>query len=286
MDYGRKWSDDHGFDIIKEIAQKITSKHNQEDSMLIVGNRGSGKSWGAITVAYSVAKEVAEIKGGTWEKYFSFENIAIITKEEVIRVIKCRLGQYCVVILDDIGVGWSNRDFATKFNKVMNNIYQTFRTRNVFLIMTVPDKDYIDKLPRNMIHYFCEVDQSHFNDGFIVIKVKKSKKTPHMPHPIYPFVTKHGVRYPRHIVFTGPKSLTDSYELSRRRIEKESADKGLAELEALEMDSETNPATKKTDLLRPGVFALHEQNKYTQKQIGQMMGCSQQLVSEIVTGVK
>ena len=66
MDYGRKWSDDHGFDIVKEIARKITSKHNQEDSMLIVGNRGSGKSWGAITVAYSVAKEVAEIKGGTW----------------------------------------------------------------------------------------------------------------------------------------------------------------------------------------------------------------------------
>lgn len=272
------------FDLCKEIAQKITSKYNQHDTAIIVGDKGSGKSWAAIRIAYEVSVEVAKIKGGKPDDYFTFENIAIITKDEVLRVLKTRMNQYSVVIFDDIGVGWSNRDFATKFNKVMNGIYQTFRTRNVFLIMTVPDPTYIDKLPRLMLHYQMEVVDSYFHKGFVEVKVKESKKIIHMNKNIYPYVTRNGSRYPRHVVLTAPDHLTTPYEIARKKVEKDSADKGLAELEALEMGDEEKVSTKKTDILRPAIFSLHEQDKFTQKQIGQMVGCSQQTVSNIIKG--
>ena len=279
-----KKNEPEDFDLCKEIAQKITSKYNQHDTAIIVGDKGSGKSWAAIRIAYEVSVEVAKIKGGKPDDYFTFENIAIITKDEVLRVLKTRMNQYSVVIFDDIGVGWSNRDFATKFNKVMNGIYQTFRTRNVFLIMTVPDPTYIDKLPRLMLHYQMEVVDSYFHKGFVEVKVKESKKIIQMNKNIYPYITRNGSRYPRHVILTAPDHLTTPYETARKKVEKDSADKGLAELEALEMGDEEKVSTKKSDILRPAIFSLHEQDKFTQKQIGQMVGCSQQTVSNIIKG--
>lgn len=275
-------SDD--YDMCKEIAEKITSKYNQHETMIVVGDKGSGKSWGAQRIAYDVSVEVAKIKGGKPEDYFTLEHIAIITKDEVLRVLKTQLGQYNIVIFDDIGVGWSNRDFATKFNKVMNGIYQTFRTRNVFLIMTVPDQTYIDKLPRLMLHYFVEVVDSYFDKGFIEVKVKESKKLIHMNKNIYPYVSRNRVRYPRHIITTAPEFLTTPYEAARKKVEKDASDKGLAELEAMEMGDEEKVSTKKADILRPGIFALHEQ-ELPQTVIAQKMGCSQDMVSRVIRGV-
>ena len=271
------------FDLCKEIAQKITSKYNQHDTAIIVGDKGSGKSWAAIRIAYEVSVEVAKIKGGKPDDYFTFENIAIITKDEVLRVLKTRMNQYSVVIFDDIGVGWSNRDFATKFNKVMNGIYQTFRTRNVFLIMTVPDPTYIDKLPRLMLHYQMEVVDSYFHKGFVEVKVKESKKIIHMNKNIYPYITRNGSRYPRHVILTAPDHLTTPYETARKKVEKDSADKGLAELEALEMGDEEKVSTKKTDILRPFIFSLHEEG-VSQANIGKKVGCSPSLVGNIIRG--
>lgn len=274
------------FNISREIAQKITSIRNQHETAIVVGDKGKGKSWGAISFAWEVAQWVAKIKGGKPEDYFSFENIAIITKNEVIRVLKFRLGQYYIIILDDIGVGWSNRDFQSKFNKVMNNIFQVFRTRNVFLILTVPDQSYIDKLPRHGSHYLIEVVDSYFDDGFIAVKIKEQKKIIQTGMVIHPFVIRDGVRYPLHLIATAPDFITGPYEIARKAIEKESSDKGIAELEALELDTDAEPKEKNTkaNILRPSIFALFEQDKYTQKEIAQKVGCSQQLVSQVLSG--
>ena len=278
-----KHNEPEDFDLCKEIAQKITSKYNQHDTAIVVGDKGSGKSWAAIRIAYEVSVEVAKIKGGKPEDYFTFENIAIITKDEVLRVLKTRMGQYFIVIFDDIGVGWSNRDFQTKFNKVMNGIYQTFRTRNIFLIMTVPDPSYIDKLPRLMLHYQLEVVDSYFHKGFVEVKVKESKKIIQMNKNIYPYITRNGSRYPRHVIMTAPDHLTEPYEIARKKVEKDSADKGLAELEALEMGDEEKVSNKKTDILRPIIFSLHEDG-VSQANIGKRVGCSGTLVGNIIRG--
>jgi len=271
--------------IAKEIAQKITGKRNQHETAIIVGDKGKGKSWGALSLAYEVSSYVAEIKGGKPSDYFTLDNVAIITKDEVIRVLKNNMKQFNIVIFDDIGVGWSNRDFATKFSKIMNGIFQVFRTKNIFLIMTVPDKSYIDKLPREGVHYFMEVTDSYFDEGFIEVKVKESKKLMQSGDIHYPFVNRDGVRYVRHLIMTAPDRLTTPYEKRRTDIEKISSDRGIAELEQLELDSDGNQelkrAMKKTEMLRPAICAMAEQH-YTQREIGKMVGCSQQLVSQVL----
>lgn len=273
-----------GLDIAKEIAEKITSKNNQHCVMVIVGRKGVGKSWTALRIGWDVSCEVAKIKKKPVEKYFSLDNVAIITKEEVLRVLKTKMSRYATCILDDVGPSWGARDFATKFNKIMNNIFQTFRTKNVFLILTVPDQSYLDKLPREGVDFLVEVVDSYFDKGFVECKIKESKKPVHSSKVMYPFVSRNNIRYVRHLVHTAPEELTGPYEKLRTDIEKIASDKGIAELEAMTLESdnpELKKAQKKRDILRPAILALDEMDKYTQTEIGQLVGCSQQLVSQI-----
>lgn len=272
------------FDVCREIAKKITSKYNQHDSMIFVGSKGSGKSWASLTVAYNTSIEVAKIKGGEPSDYFTLENVAIITKDEVVRVLKYKMNPYNIIVFDDIGTTWNSRDFAKKFNKIMNNIWQTFRTRNCFLIMTVPDQSYIDKLPRESVHYFAEVVRSHFDEGYVETKIKESIKLAQSGKNIFPYIVRDRVKYPRHLIYTPPAFLTTPYEKLREDIEKESSDKGIAEIEAMEDEEGESKVSKRlVDVLRAPIFAFHEAG-FKQKDIAQKVGCSQQTVSLVILG--
>lgn len=282
-------NDPERHNIALEVAQKITGKRNQHETAVVVGAKGAGKSWAALSLAYETSKYIAEIRGGKPEDYFSIKNVAIITKKNVIRVLKEEMKQYSVVIFDDIGVGWSNRDFQSKFNKVMNGIFQIFRTKNIFLIMSVPQKDYIDKLPREGLNYFIEVVESHFDKGFVEVKIKRIKKSAQDGYITHPFLIRNGKKYVRHLIMTAPEYLTTPYEIERKAVEKESSDAGIRDLEALELEHENGPelnkAIKKTDVIRLPALNLHEAG-YSQREIGKMLGCSATLIGNIIHGDK
>ena len=151
--------------IANEIARTITSKYNQHITLLIVGQPGSGKSWAAIDLAYQTAYAVSRIVDGknapfeTWWKYFNLDHMAIVTLDRVTNLLK-HIRQYGIYILDDIGVGYSARDFQKSKNKKMNEIIQTFRTDNTAVIYTVPDRFLIDKVPRSLVDRYMEFEKS------------------------------------------------------------------------------------------------------------------------------
>lgn len=203
------------------ICDKICSGHNQHIILLIEGKTGTGKSNAALYLAYVVSLLMAERLGGRPEDYFKLDNIAVLTGDEVLRVAK-NLKQHNIYILDDVGAeGLSARNWQSDINEVMTKILQTFRTKENLLIMTVPDRDFIDKIGRNILHYKIVMAQHWFNMGITLGKLSTVKKiyTKDSRGNIYPFVRSKGIVYNYLLFKLAPKHIRDPYEAKRKSIE-------------------------------------------------------------------
>ena len=140
------------------IAEKICSPYNQNATMIFVGGTGSGKSLAAISLALAVSELVAEKKGGDPEDYFDLEtNMSVIDVNGFFDVLS-HAKQYSTVIFDDAGIGWNARKFQDVINITLNNITQTFRTLNLFSILTTPHFFFIDKVGRTLTEWYCEME--------------------------------------------------------------------------------------------------------------------------------
>lgn len=212
-----------------KIAKRITSKHNQHITIIMVGNTGTGKSWAAIELAYQTALVVAEIdkgkdvKPGSWREYFNLDHMAIITLERVTELL-ANIRSHGIYILDDIGVGYSNRDWMKEKNKGMNKIIQTFRTDNTCVIYTVPSKGFIDKVPRELVEWYFEFDRSEqmFSEGINACKFLDitTLKRENKQLFIYDLVhsTTGADQFVRHTARQPPDELTTPYEKLRTEI--------------------------------------------------------------------
>jgi len=233
-------------DFCQIIAEKITGGHNQHATLLVWASTGAGKSWAAMAICERVSQYVAEIKGGDPLDYFNIENVAIITQEEVLRLLSTRIDvRYGCVMCDDIGVGWSARDFMDQFNQSMNDIYQTFRTRNNFLCVTLPDPMLIDKVPRELVKYVMKVDASFHDLGYVECKIQEPMKKVQWGKKIYPYLLDlDGHRVVRHMIFRPSQHLIDAYEPRRSQIEKQNTGATIEEMRNLISKDKNKPAPK------------------------------------------
>ena len=144
--------------IADRIANTITSRYNQNVTMIFVGGTGSGKSYAAIRLALEVSKRVAVKKGGDASDYFSVEN-----NTSVINIMKFfdvldHAQKWNTVLLDDAGIGINSRKFMDAINVTINNITQTYRTLNLFTLLTVPEMFFVDKVMRSLTDFYCEME--------------------------------------------------------------------------------------------------------------------------------
>lgn len=258
------------------IAKTITSPHNQYLTMLMVGNPGSGKSWGAMDIAVHTAWYVSRILEGKstpyshWYKYFNLDNMAIITLDNVANVFD-NLKPYNVFILDDIGVGYSARDFNKDKNKIMNKIIQTFRTDNACVIFTVPDKFMIDKVPRSLVERYMEFEKAGgiYSKGVNLFRYMNMTNLKRDGKMIYAYQIAQEMRtryqFVRHKSKRPPDMLTIPYEKLRRQIALELREKEATELHdidaapAMHKNADTDLETKRNLEFRQfnEVQALH-----------------------------
>lgn len=144
--------------IAARIANTITNKYNQNVTMIFVGGTGSGKSYAAIRLALEVSKRVAEVKGGVFSDYFdATKNMSVIDIMKFFDVLD-NAQKWNTVILDDAGIGVNARKFQDTINITVNNITQTYRTLNLFTILTVPEMYFIDKILRSLTDFYCEME--------------------------------------------------------------------------------------------------------------------------------
>jgi len=205
------------FSFSRHIAEIITGPDNQHVSITINGRTGSGKSNAAMRLASNVSRYVAEIKGGKQEDYFNINHVAIITNEEILKVMEVNK-KYAEIIVDDAGVGMGSRNWQKEENKLLNNILMTMRTDNTCLIVTVPSSFMIDKIPRNLSHWFLEMESANFKKGFTTAKIFQVKQQPRSGkiYHMYPII--HGKKITRVAFKRAPDDVIIPYELRRTAI--------------------------------------------------------------------
>ena len=197
------------------FASRITSKHKKDVLMLLVGERGSGKSYTLLYFALRCAEEISKRMGGKPEDYFTFKNVAVIQDETLEEQMR-NLQKFNVYILDDAGVGWDSRAFASTMNRRLNHILQTCRTDNCVLLISVIDPFTIDKVPRTMVRYYAEIAEQLHDYGMNLVKVFRNKRlyregknlTPHLKFG-------HSITVRRWISFAPPEDLADEYDKVR-----------------------------------------------------------------------
>ena len=229
--------------LAKRIAHTITSTQNQHVTLIMVGGTGTGKSWASIDLAYKAAIEVAKIRYGkdvtdtSWQDFFNLDHMAIITLDRVTELLK-NMRSNGIYILDDIGVGYNNRDWMKDKNKKMNQIIQTFRTDNTCVIYTVPSKGLIDKVPRELVEWYFEFDRSEqvFTEGvnsckFLDITTLKREGKQLFMYDLIQDATG-ADQFVRHIASEPPSSLTIPYEKLRLKIAQDLRAENAALIEA------------------------------------------------------
>ena len=219
----KKFDEESTLSFAEVVCDKICSGHNQHIIMMIEGKTGDGKSNAALDLGYNVSLLMADRLGGVPEDYFTIDNIAILTGEEVIRIAKS-IKQHGIYVLDDVGAeGLNARNWQSDINEVMTKILQTFRTKENLLIMTVPDRGFVDKIARNLLHYKVVMAQKWFSRGITLGRLATVRKQYNKDDGknIFPYIRHKGKIYNYTYFGLAPKRLRDEYEDRRHKIEEE-----------------------------------------------------------------
>ncbi|MFA5408457.1 MAG: hypothetical protein WC343_06770 [Bacilli bacterium] len=212
----------HTDHLASRFAHTITGPYKQDIAMLLQGQKGDGKSYASLRVAYNTARQVAEILDGDWRewpKYFSMENVAIISPERASEIIG-NAKPHNIYIFDDIGVGWNSRAFASKENRDKNDIFQINRVSQTVQILSMPNQFLLDKVPRMLCNYMAEMDRKVYGQGISLMKVFKTKTlfrlgnqriTPHL-------VAADGEKIIKYVIHKPPKFLAKQYDQIRKDV--------------------------------------------------------------------
>lgn len=201
------------------FATRACGNYNKDVVFLLVGERGSGKSMSALYIAHKTAVEIAKRKGGTWQDYFSMDNVSIIDPADLLQKLT-HIKKYGVYVLDDAGAGWGARSFMSAQNQLLNRILQTVRTQNAVLIITTIDPAHIDVQVRGMSSFYGEVAECHHNLGYSYLKIFRQDKLNRAKKSIYSHLTFHNddgtsAKIVRWVTRMPPKELVDQYNALR-----------------------------------------------------------------------
>lgn len=140
----KKFSDDP---IIRYIQKRLW-RRNQNWLMAICGATGSGKSFSALRIASEI------------DPNFSVEHVIFFPKD-LMTLLGQPLPKGTAIVYDEAGVSYSAREWQTLSNRLINYVMQTFRERNLALIMTVPDSSFLDVQIRKLFHMIALTQKIH-----------------------------------------------------------------------------------------------------------------------------
>jgi len=203
------------------FARLIVSPFKQSGELLIVGPRGSGKSYGGLGIAYGIACWVAYyLKKGTWMDYFNpEEDLGIISTENIINVLM-RPGKHRVRFGDDLGLAWNSRRFMTGQNISLNSIMEIGRVDRCFSILTIPDGFLIDKVPRSLVPFLGVMEatnpDSFMQHGMVMMKLFRNVRLYREKDRIlHPYPTHLRYKYTFYKIPKPPKELVSFYDKCR-----------------------------------------------------------------------
>jgi hypothetical protein len=193
--------------VLNMIKQRVLTNKNW--MVLIQGETGVGKSYVALRL------------GEIIDKNFSVDNV-VFTPTEFSKLLEAgTLKPGSVIIFDEAGVGMSSKEWATRSNKLISNITQTFRTNRLIVLFTLPSGRYLDSSIRNIFHALIEplgVEPGTTKNAFKLLKIEQNYRQNKTYYPYYRFKdSKTGRFYKYAIIRIGKPTdkLCEAYEKKR-----------------------------------------------------------------------
>ncbi|MDD3645562.1 MAG: zonular occludens toxin domain-containing protein [Bacteroidales bacterium] len=206
-----EWAADR---VAGKMGVKFTPKYDL--ILFIQGRRGSGKSYTALYLAKRLAVAVAKRRGGTWEDFFTIDNVAALEDTERVIELLSNKGKNQIIIVDDCSLAISNRSWNSPSNKNWNALLSVCRTNNWIVIMTAPLKSHVDNQTREMTDFTATIIKSSHALGFNILKILSSEISPSGVEYNHHFsVGKTKVRY--WVSFRPDKDLVAQYDKEREQ---------------------------------------------------------------------
>lgn len=216
------------------IRNRILKK-NKNMILFIVGSTGSGKSYSAMKLAKNI------------DHSFHVGRVCF-TAEEFMKLLKeGNLKKGSVVIWDELGVDYDARKFMSIQNRVIGYILQTFRHRNLCVIMTLPVLKMSDLTGRRLGHGIVETIRIDYDKEQVICKYKHIEvnaltgKTYHK----FPVATENGkTRKVKRVRISMPdKGLIEEYEKIKTEFTRQLAEDIEAKMKSRQAKEEAKKRT-------------------------------------------
>jgi len=150
------------FLVIVEILRLFEKKSNRFD--IYFGSVGSGKSTYAAKLAFQYLKKKIPVLSnfsimGCLQ--FDYKDLGLIDVSN------------CLIIIDEAGIDFDNRNFKDNFTKSMVRFFKTHRHYNVDIVIFSQDWEDMDKKLRKLATKLYEIKKSYFPFTFKRRQIKK-----------------------------------------------------------------------------------------------------------------
>ena len=139
-------------------------EQNKNFICCVIGPTGSGKSYASLSLAQQIMPT------------FDIDHV-VFTLRDFVKIIQTA-PKGTTIVYDEAGVSISSRNWQNLLNKTMNLLLQTFRHRNLVVLFTVPNQEFIDAQTRKLLHALFEMKTLNYKKGYCTIKPKFLQQNP------------------------------------------------------------------------------------------------------------
>lgn len=205
--------------------------YNQNGNVLgyFDGRQGTGKSYSCLALCEAM------------DFTFSVKRVCF-SVQEVFEIME-NIPKGAFVMLEEAGVAVHNLSFWSPENKSFNALLQTFRDKNLGLLMTAPNNRMIDSQTKSLmyLHFTCMPFGMNRDKGINKVRLVQIIPVPNRKDPLEPYFTRwntktHSVEQLRYITIHKPTDfLIGQYEMKRKAYRNSLDKKMLAKLRAVQI---------------------------------------------------
>lgn len=175
--------------LVQYIRSRI--KRNKNCIIFIVGPVGSGKSYAGLALGEAVdpIREIKDKKTGKIVKTgFDISRVAF-TSNTFLELVAKNYPPGSCIMFEEAGVGAGARRSMSSVNVAMSHAFQTIRSRNHVIIITVPSMGFVDKHVRTVSHLLLLANSIDYEKEISYFKIyallqSNFKTKIYTPHPV------------------------------------------------------------------------------------------------------